>query len=299
MGYIKIITAILLWSSLGIFIRKVEIPLLGLVFYPAAISGVIQLIFISSTGNLKQILKAESSSHRGLLFILVPVCTAANTFLFYFAFTHTTIANAVLSHYTAPIFVALMAPIFLKEQSHKTTWIAILLSSFGLWIMLWMPSSGGSVSMSAGERQGIIAGACSGFAYACIILMLRTLASKYMPIVIIFIQSSMVAIFLLPFVLNISVPAQSLPYLFILGVVHSIIAPLLYTQGFKSVRANEAAILGYFEPVGATLLAFVFLHEAPGIAALIGGALIMLSGYLILKGRPSQVTANKKSQHRM
>jgi drug/metabolite transporter (DMT)-like permease len=283
MGYIQIITAILLWSSLGIFIRKVEIPLLGLVFYPAAISGVIQLIFISSTGNLKQILKAESSSNRVLLFILIPVCTAANTFLFYFAFTHTTIANAVLSHYTAPIFVALMAPIFLKEQSHKTTWLAILLSSLGLWLMLWMPSSGGAVSLSAGERQGIIAGACSGFAYACIILMLRTLALKYMSIVIIFIQNSMVAIFLLPFVLNISVPSQSLPYLFILGVVHSIIAPLLYTQGFKSVRANEAAILGYFEPVGATILAFIFLSEVPGLYALIGGALILCSGYLILR----------------
>jgi drug/metabolite transporter (DMT)-like permease len=109
-----------------------------------------------------------------------------------------------------------------------------------------------------------------------------------MSIVIIFIQNGMVAIFLLPFILNISVPSQSLPYLFILGVVHSTIAPLLYTQGFKRVRANEAAILGYFEPVGATLLAYVFLHESPGIAALIGGALILLSGYLIFKGASRQ-----------
>jgi drug/metabolite transporter (DMT)-like permease len=284
MGYIQIITAILLWSSLGIFIRKVEIPLLGLVFYPAAISAALQLILLSSTGNLKKTLKADNSRHRVFLFIVVPACTFANTFLFYFAFTHTTISNAVLSHYTAPIFVALMAPVFLKEQSHKTTWIAILLSSLGLWLMLWMPSSDGAMSLSAGERKGVIAGACSGLAYALIILMLRTLASKYMSIVIIFIQNGMVAIFLLPFILNISVPSQSLPYLFILGVVHSTIAPILYTQGFKRVRANEAAILGYFEPVGATILAFVFLHESPGIAALIGGSLILLSGYLIFKG---------------
>ncbi len=291
MGYIQIITAILLWSSLGIFIRKVEIPLLGLVFYPAAISAALQLILLSSTGNLKKTLKADNSRQRVFLFIVLPACTFANTFLFYFAFTHTTIANAVLSHYTAPIFVALMAPVFLKEQSHRTTWIAILLSSLGLWLMLWMPSSGGAMSLSAGERKGVIAGACSGLAYALIILMLRTLASKYMSIVIIFIQNGMVAIFLLPFILNISVPAQSLPYLFILGVVHSSLAPLLYTQGFKRVRANEAAILGYFEPVGATLLAYVFLHESPGIAALVGGALILLSGYLIFKGASRAFTA--------
>jgi drug/metabolite transporter (DMT)-like permease len=284
MGHIKIITAILIWSSLGIFVRKIEIPLLALVFYPAAISGGLQLILLSTTGNVKQTLKAESGRHRLFLFILVPACTFFNTFLFYFAFTHTTIANAVLSHYTAPIFVALMAPIFLKEQSHRTTWIAILLSSLGLWFMIWRPESG-DISISATERYGIIAGACSGIAYACIILMLRTLASKYMSIVIIFIQNSMIAVFLLPFVLDISIPAQSLPYLIALGILHSTLAPFLYTQGFKSVKANEAAILGYFEPVGATILAFIFLHETPGLAALIGGSLILLSGYMILRAR--------------
>jgi len=285
MGYIKIITAILIWSSLGIFVRKVEIPLLALVFYPAAISGLLQLILLSSTGNMKQTLKAESSRHRFLLFIFIPACTFFNTFLFYFAFTHTSIANAVLSHYTCPIFVALMAPIFLKEQSHKTTWIAILLSSLGLWFMLWMPESQEMMPMGAGERYGIIAGACSGIAYACLILMLRTLASKYMSLVIIFIQNSMIAIFLLPFVLNISVPPQSLPYLIAIGILHSTIAPFLYTQGFKSVKANEAAILGYFEPLGATILAFIFLHETPGITALIGGSLILISGYMVLRAR--------------
>jgi len=70
-----------------------------------------------------------------------------------------------------------------------------------------------------------------------------------------------------------------------MGVVHSTIAPLLYVQGFRSVRANEAAILGYFEPIGATLLALVFFGEVPGIKALIGGALILYSGYIILKER--------------
>jgi drug/metabolite transporter (DMT)-like permease len=35
-------------------------------------------------------------------FFILSACLFANTF-FLFAFTHTTIANAVLSHYTAPI----------------------------------------------------------------------------------------------------------------------------------------------------------------------------------------------------
>ena len=77
----------------------------------------------------------------------------------------------------------------------------------------------------------------------------------------------------------------SLPYLVTMGVVHSTIAPLLYVQGLKSVKANEAAILGYFEPVGAIILALVVLHEIPGAIALLGGALILVSGYMILRAR--------------
>ena len=78
---------------------------------------------------------------------------------------------------------------------------------------------------------------------------------------------------------------NTLPYLLTMGIVHSTIAPLLYVQGFKSVKANEAAILGYVEPVGATILALIFFHEVPGFQALLGGSLILFSGYMILKTR--------------
>jgi drug/metabolite transporter (DMT)-like permease len=285
MGHIKIIAAILIWSSLGIFVRRIGLPNAVIVFYSTALAALFQFALLASTGGVKRELVPSSLTIRILLFIGMPLSSLANVLLFYFAFTHTTIANAVLSHYTAPIFVAIMAPLFLKERNHKTIWIAILLSSAGMWLMLWMPSSGGVMPMSGSERNGIIAGASSGFAYALIILTLRSLASRYSSLFIIFIQNSIMALALLPFILGTGLPLQALPYLVAMGLVHSTIAPLLYVQGFKSVKANEAAILGYFEPVGAILLALVILHEVPGITALLGGAMILFSGYMILKAR--------------
>ena len=287
MGHIKIIAAILIWSSLGIFVRKIGLPNAVIVFYSTAIAALFQFALLALTGGVKKELVSSSLTNRILLFIGIPFSSLANVLLFYFAFTHTTIANAVLSHYTAPIFVAVMAPLFLKERSHKTVWIAILLSSVGMWLMLWMPSAGGVMPMSGSERNGIIAGASSGFAYALIILMLRTVASRYSSLFIIFIQNSIMSLSLLPFILSINLPLQTLPYLFTMGMVHSTIAPILYVQGFKSVKANEAAILGYFEPVGAIILALVILNEVPGMTALLGGALILFSGYMILKARIS------------
>jgi drug/metabolite transporter (DMT)-like permease len=285
MGYLKIISAILIWSSLGIFVRKAGLPTTGIIFYPAVVAGLLQLLLLLITGQLKKAAKTDNNLHSVFLLILIPICFLANTFLFYFAFIHTTIANAVLTHYTAPVFVALMAPVFLKEKILKTTWLAIMLSSLGLWLILGTPLPGEEISLRDSEHRGIIAGVLSGLAYAVIILIVKGIVSRYSALFIVFIQNAFVALILLPFILNLHLTLQSLPYVITLGVVHSTIAPLLYVQGFKSVKANEAAILGYFEPVGAIILALIFLHEVPGIKALLGGVLILYSGYMILKKR--------------
>ncbi len=285
MGYLKIIAAILIWSSLGIFVRRIELPNQYIIFYSATIAGVLQFIILISTGKFKKAAYSKGNTRSAFFLLLAPFCFIANTMLFYFAFRNTTIANAVLTHYTAPVFVAMLAPLLLKEKIHRTAWTAIVLSSIGLWFILGNNSPAAGPLMGDSEYLGIIAGALSGLAYAFLILIIRRIAPLYSALFITFIQNGIVAIVLLPFVLNIQVTMQSLPYLIIMGVFHSTIAPWLYVHGFKSVKANEAAILGYFEPVGAIILAFFVLHEVPGLTALLGGGLILLSGYLILRGR--------------
>jgi drug/metabolite transporter (DMT)-like permease len=285
MSYLKIITAILIWSSLGIFIRRIDLPNYCIIFYTATIAGMLQFLILVSTGLSERVKRSDRSIRSALFLVLAPICFIANTMLFYFAFRNTTIANAVLTHYTAPVFVAMLAPLLLKERIHKTAWIAIALSSIGLWFILAGKPANTAAFNESREHLGIIAGALSGLAYALLILTIRRIASLYSSLFITFIQNVIVAAVLLPFILGIHVSTQSLPYLITMGVLHSTIAPLLYVQGLKSAKANEAAILGYFEPVGAIILAFVVLHEVPGSTALVGGALILFSGYMILKGR--------------
>jgi drug/metabolite transporter (DMT)-like permease len=285
MGYLKIISAILIWSSLGIFVRKIDLPNHCIIFYASLIAGSIQFILLSTTGLFKKARRSDSSAKVALFLVLSPICFMANALLFYYAFRNTTIANAVLTHYTAPIFVAILAPVLLKEAIHRTTWIAIIVSSIGLFLILGGKNPLTEIAQGGGEHLGIIAGALSGLAYAFLILIIRKIAPLYSSLFITFVQNGIVVLLLLPFVLRIPLSMEALPYLVTMGVVHSTIAPLLYIQGFRSVKANEAAILGYFEPVGAIILALIVFHEIPGIAALFGGGLILFSGYMILKAR--------------
>jgi drug/metabolite transporter (DMT)-like permease len=282
MGYLRVISAVLIWSSLGIFVRKSGLTIMGVIFYPALVACIVQFLLLLKSNQLRGYLGKDAKDISLLLFI--PVCFVANSLFFYYSFKHTTIANAVLTHYTAPIFVALMAPVFLKEKVLKTTFLAIVLSSIGLWFML------GGISLGSREWNGIIAGVASGLAYAGLIIVIRAIAARYSALFIIFIQNTVVSLMLLPFVLKLDITFQSLSYVVIMGIVHSTIAPLLYVHGIKSIRANEAAILGYFEPIGAIILGLLFFSEVPKLKELLGGLLILYSGFMIIREGTRDIT---------
>jgi drug/metabolite transporter (DMT)-like permease len=70
--------------------------------------------------------------------------------------------------------------------------------------------------------------------------------------------------------------------LFIGGIAHSTVAPLLYFSALRKVLAQHAAVLGYIEPLAAVPFAMVFLAEVPSSLSLSGGILILASGYIII-----------------
>ncbi len=270
MGSLYIIAAIFIWSSLGIIVRLAGSDLINVIFFPALTALVIQSVILFSTRERRRIADIKKLPH---LLLIGPVFLC-NSLLFYYAFTHTTIANAVLTHYTAPVFVAMLSPLLLKEPIDRFVVLTIALSSAGLWLML------NGFSLSDRHVAGITAGILSGVTYALIIILGRFLAKRSSMLVIIFFQNLVVVSLLLPFVR--SIPTELIGYFIVLGIVHSTIAPLLYIRGLQEVNASKAAILGYFEPVGAMLLALLIFNEVPGTRSLAGGFLIIFSGYLII-----------------
>jgi drug/metabolite transporter (DMT)-like permease len=113
------------------------------------------------------------------------------------------------------------------------------------------------------------------------VIYLRLHSHKFTPLVLAFFANITIIILLAPFVREFPVHALW-SYLF-MGIIHSTIAPILYFKGLQEVTANRAAVLGYLEPVCAIVISMIFLNEVPGIHSIIGGMLIILSGYLTLK----------------
>jgi drug/metabolite transporter (DMT)-like permease len=271
MSSLYVLLAIFLWSSLGVVVRLSGVEIHVLMFYSLVVSLVVQGMVLSRKRYRRELLDAKNLKYP----VILGIISFVNTFTFFYAFKGTTIANAVLTHYTAPVYVAFLAPFVLKERLTAKVLIIILLASAGLWIML------DGFSMGKDQMRGIAAGLASGVAYALIVIYLRLHSHKFTPLVLAFFANITIIILLAPFVREFPVHALW-SYLF-MGIIHSTIAPILYFKGLQEVTANRAAVLGYLEPVCAIVISMIFLNEVPGIHSIIGGMLIILSGYLTLK----------------
>ncbi|MCX5718071.1 MAG: DMT family transporter [Nitrospirae bacterium] len=267
-----ILLALFLWSSLGVIVKLSGVAVHVLIFYSVITALIVQGLILSHKNYRKEIPDFRQLKYPAIL----GVAGLLNTFTYYLAFKHTTIANAVLTHYTAPVIVAFLAPLFLRERVTRPIIISIAIASAGLWIML------NGFSFNEGDAIGITAGLVSGFAYAVVVILIRIYTQSFNPVVLAFFSNAVIAILLAPFVREF--PVKALWIFLVMGIVHSTIAPILYFKGLRYISAGRTAVLGYIEPVIAIIFGIIFLSELPGKGSIIGGLLIIFSGYLTLRG---------------
>jgi drug/metabolite transporter (DMT)-like permease len=288
LGSLCVVSAIFIWSSLGVVIRFSGVDVHILIFYSALVSLPLQGAIILWRGYQSDFPRGRELVNT---LILGPVLLL-NTLLFFYALKNTTIANALLTHYIAPVIVVFLAAVFLNEPLTKKILAAIALSMTGLWVLLGFSPVQLVVTAfqePGRETLGIMSGLLSGFAYAVLILLVRVFAQHHNPLVLTFIQNLMVFLILIPFIREF--PVNAIWSFLIMGVIHSTVAPVLYFKGLSTVRANRAAILGYLEPVSAIIFGMILLGEYPPPVSLAGGVLILYSGYITLKDEKGDLTS--------
>jgi drug/metabolite transporter (DMT)-like permease len=100
---------------------------------------------------------------------------AANFVLFFAAYRKTSVAIAVLTHYLAPIFVALAAPLIVRERATRRTAMAVAVSFSGLVLLLapW------KAERASGDLVGAALGAGSAVFYASQVLVNKRLSRSF------------------------------------------------------------------------------------------------------------------------
>ncbi len=274
-GALFIIAAMLIFGFMGIFVRFLNLPSQTILFFSFLFSGII--LFVIFFFKDKSIIFIEGSWK--FLFLLV-IVNLFNNFFYFQAFINTTISNAVLTHYTAPIFVALLAPFFLKEKIEKITIYSLLVAIIG---MLFIAYS--DLSLGLSELKGIAYGTASGLMYGLVIITTKHLSNRLSPFSITMYQSFFIALLLSPFVFHTdnNLTSSKIALLLLFAVLFGITATLFIIAGIKRIKSQHVGILAYVEPIAASFYAFILLSEIPGSSTIIGGAFILFSGYLILR----------------
>lgn len=272
-GAALIIVAILIFATFGIFVRNINVSPLMLVFSMQAVGAVVLAYFYIKDRKKIAIRKYTP------LFLALIVVAILNDFFYFNAFRNTSIANATLAHYTAPVFVAILAPFLIKEKLEKITVFSIILALIGLIVLLY-PNG-----FSFEANIGIALGVGSGLMYAFVIILYKKMTKNLSVFVINFFRYGISAIVLLPFLYN-EFPTLSMNAVYSLiafGLIYAVVAGNIHHKGISLVKAQHAGIIGCVEPVAAAVYAIFLFSEIPTLFTLAGGALIIVGSYLVIR----------------
>ena len=249
-----------------------------LIFWSNAIAIIPAVIFV-----LRNHARAAAGFKKYKLpLISVGLFAASNSFTFFESIQLTTIANALITHYTTPVIVAVTAPFFLKEKFTLRVAVSLITAIIGLVIIVY--STGGVMNKEYNHFLGITYGLLSAVGYAAVILIGRNFKTDINPLLYIISQSAVAILIFSPFAnMNISVyPAYPVIfYLFTFSVFNIFVAAILFFNALSKVKAATVAIIGYIEPVGAILLSVILFNEPLTWKICLGGGLILFSALIV------------------
>lgn len=280
-SYLQIILSMCIWSTWGLLIRWLELPPVVVLFYTSLIASVTVPIALRVRGEFPSELFTLNSWH---LFLGLALASLLNNITYFYALGHTTVSNAVFTHYTAPVIVAVLAPWLISERLQRITLVSLPLAAAGMGLIVLHD---GGLRLDNAHLPGILAGTASGFGYAFMVIITRRLGQMLLHQKAIVLLLWLTVVMTAPVVwsMDYEISGRTAFLLLITGLFHSTLAPLMYFSALRHVLAQHAAILGYIEPLAAIPLAFLFLAENPPLSALFGGGLILLSGYLVVHSR--------------
>jgi len=273
--YSYVAAAAIIWGSNGVIVNWVPYDAYAIAFFRVLFASLTLLPVVLLTRKPETMRAARSWR----VMLSLGLLLALGWTLLFHSMKLIAIANAVLLNYTAPIFVALLAPLFLKEKLEKSTLLALAISVAGIVVISYQQN----LQISHLNLLGVILGLLAGLAYAGFIIASKRALSSFSSQVVAFYSYSVASIFLLPFVIgtDFSPDLASWTLLLVLGVFNTGFAVTLYLKGLGMVKAQKAVVFTYLEPASAVVFGFLFLAQQPTPLMLVGGFLILIAGYIV------------------
>jgi drug/metabolite transporter (DMT)-like permease len=205
---------------------------------------------------------------------------------FYYSVSHMPLADASVIQYLNPVFVAVLATVFLGERMRAREVACILASFVGVILVAQPPflfhGFHGLHGAPVTSRLALVVAVCGAVASACAYTSIRKLRTTDDPAVVVFYFPLIAVPLSIPAVFADATMPRPIDWLFLVGVgVTTQIAQTFMTRGLHKEPAGRATGMSYLQVGFAYAWGILFFGEIPN-AASIGGAVVVAVSIIVL-----------------
>ena len=268
-------------STASILIRMSNAGPLAIAAYRLILSTLMLLPFYLQGNRLGSFLKSSRRDKATLA--AVGVVLALHFASWITSLEHTSVASSVIFVHVDPIFVAVVSHFYLGERVGRNTATGMVVAFLGSIIIAWGDAGAGESNL-----YGDLLALGGAIMLGLYIMAGRRLRQKLD--LVSYVTPVYAASALTLTLLGVATGSNMGPFpvreylLFaVIALVPMIFGHTVYNWTLKYISAAVVSISLLGEPVGATILAFIFLGENPSATTLIGGAITMAGIYLCVR----------------
>ncbi len=272
MAKIKLILSMVIFGSIGIFVRYINLPSEII----AMIRGLIGSAILLGSGIINKRKPDTDAIKKNLPVLLISgVAMGFNWILLFESYRYITVSLATLCYYLAPVFVIAVSPVILREKTNAVKIISTFTALGGMVLVSGVLNSEQTVNFT-----GILLGVGAAVLYASVMIMSKFLKdissddSTMFRLAVAGIAVGIYAVFTQD-ISSIKPDMLSVVLVLFVSVFHTGITYKMYFSSMEELPAQTVAIFSYIDPVVSIILSIIILSEGFGITELIGSVMIL------------------------
>ncbi|MBU1952572.1 DMT family transporter [Patescibacteria group bacterium] len=270
--YFGMIIALTIGAFNGVLLKLLELEPEVITFFRLAVPAFVLFFFIKFYKK-KKILRGNFK-----LMLVASAFNASRMFLYFLAFSYTSVANGIIMLYTWPIFSSIFGVIFIKEKAKLKEWLLISLAFFGVIVIM----SNQELSFSNTDLVGMLIMIASAALFAVTVVIFKKKLDEYSPTETIFYQSILGAVIFFPFIFFSNeglTLGKSLLAIGHYGFLVGILGFVLLFRALKKLKVIQYSLIGYWEVIAGVLFGIVLLGDDITLNMVFGGLMIISAGW--------------------
>jgi DME family drug/metabolite transporter len=287
-GYALAIGSYLLFGLSATLVTWADAPESVLLVIRFALAAVVLLLVFARRHPLSGVFKGGVWQR----FLLMGALDAFTMIAYFYAVRVIGVAIATFFLFLQPVWVAFLAPRFLRTATERVVYVALAIAVLGMALILLPSFTGDGVGLAA---FGLAAAFVAGWSFAFFQMLVKRLTREISSVTVVIAESVLDAVFILPLALwqfadaGRQLTSRDWVSAVVMGLVTTALAYTMWVEGVARVRVQHSSILGLITPVAAPIYALVFLGQGIAAWTIAGGSLILLAGTLVvLFGRAEQ-----------